>query len=75
MRIILSFLRQNRTVSLLGLALMLAMQIAFTAPAIYAQNPIGPLCGGLLCNDPSDCGSLCFCNNPYDTVGTCVPDM
>jgi hypothetical protein len=31
-------------------------------------------CAGLSCNDPSDCGSFCFCNNPLDKVGSCFKD-
>ncbi|HEY4595358.1 MAG TPA: hypothetical protein VIJ02_03075 [Thermoanaerobaculia bacterium] len=31
-------------------------------------------CDGLKCNDPGDCGTFCFCNNPTDTVGTCYKD-
>ncbi|MFL6260742.1 MAG: hypothetical protein ACJ76Y_13600 [Thermoanaerobaculia bacterium] len=31
-------------------------------------------CAGLACNDPSDCGSFCFCNNPTDKVGSCYKD-
>lgn len=31
-------------------------------------------CAGLSCNDPGDCGTFCFCNNPSDTTGTCYKD-
>lgn len=31
-------------------------------------------CDGLACNDPGDCGTFCFCNNPTDTTGRCYKD-
>ncbi len=31
-------------------------------------------CVGLDCNDPTDCGSFCFCHNPTDTIGDCHLD-
>jgi hypothetical protein len=40
---------------------------------IYSEEELAA-CAGLACNDPSDCGSFCFCNNPTDTTGKCYKD-
>jgi len=56
---------------------MIAIMAALTlvsVPVVLADEPL-PNCNGLGCNDPSDCGSKCFCNNPHDTVGTCFVDQ
>lgn len=75
MRILKVLLRQSRAVSFMVVVAVVALQLAITLPAAFANDPFEPLCHGLQCNDESDCGSLCFCNNPYDEVGTCIPDM
>lgn len=39
-----------------------------------SREKLAAACEGLACNDPSDCGSHCFCNNPTDKVGVCFKD-
>jgi len=54
---------------------VLAAMIGAGALSVPALLYADPNCVGLECNDPSDCGSLCFCNKPYDDrVGYCFED-
>ena len=38
--------------------------VSFGQLSARANNPA---CAGLACNQPSDCGSKCFCNGPSST--------
>jgi len=68
-----SLIHGRKWPSLAMVAIMATLTLV-SVPAVFADDPL-PLCHGLFCNDASDCGSKCFCNNPHDQLGTCVADQ
>lgn len=64
----------SKPVLVIALTLVMAIQAAAIVPIVVAGDEPLPLCHGLLCNDAGDCGSKCFCNNPFDTLGQCIAD-
>jgi hypothetical protein len=69
-------LRDVLFVFAITVAALAAVQTSSTASQIDAGQAaaFAAACEGLSCNDRSDCGTWCFCNNPTDTTGKCYKD-
>lgn len=59
-------------IAMLGI---LGISSVFSIGQLSVSAQALPQCHGLACNDPGDCGTSCFCNNPTDTTGSCISDQ